>query len=203
MAVIVLAYVSPSLASFLRDDNTFALGQFVGIALGMLQMLSSRGRRDLDDDFRTSVADHRLFGPEEPGSVEGTSRPDAAPAAVVDDEVINLYSEALQARTSMFGREADLPFEKERIRSALLRASTRAEYASGDQAVSVALTSLDTFLPEGELDPTVEAFRRLRELKSVDDATFERAIEDLPSAQRRAIMAVLGTLHASAVRPTD
>jgi hypothetical protein len=54
LAVATLVF-SPDLARFLATNQALTIGQICGIGLGIAQMVSKQGRRDLDSDFRRGV----------------------------------------------------------------------------------------------------------------------------------------------------
>lgn len=122
---------------------------------------------------------------------------ESADAAGTDDEVIQAYSRVLQARDGPFGRQADLPFSKDRIRAALVKALKDPVYQPGERAVEAAILALDTYMLDREIDATEQAFRRATELaQSTDEDAFKRYLEELPLGQRRAIAAVFeGLTH--------
>lgn len=119
-----------------------------------------------------------------------------------DDEAIEAYSRLLEGRKELFGKESDLPFPKDRIHAALIRAKHDPIYWVGGPAVDVALSALDTFVPDADLMSTIEFYQVVAKVgRSSDDATFAAVLEAAPELQRRAVLAVFATLKAAGVRP--
>ena len=57
--VFAVLFVSRPTAEFLRDSPPFSFGQLVGVAFGVMQMLSAGGRADLEADFSGAMAHFR------------------------------------------------------------------------------------------------------------------------------------------------
>ncbi|MBI4265175.1 MAG: hypothetical protein HY657_12435 [Acidobacteria bacterium] len=57
--VLIVLYFAPGVASALFASSASATGQLLGIFLGLLQMMSVQGRRDLDADFWAAVSKFR------------------------------------------------------------------------------------------------------------------------------------------------
>ena len=62
LVAVALAFVSRPTADFLRQSGAFAGGQFFGVAMGFLQMVSREGRQDLGGDFSEATAKFRRQG---------------------------------------------------------------------------------------------------------------------------------------------
>jgi hypothetical protein len=59
VAVLVLRFILPSVAGALFASSASATGQLLGVFLGLLQMISAQGRKDLNSDFWDSMARFR------------------------------------------------------------------------------------------------------------------------------------------------
>jgi hypothetical protein len=62
LVAVALAFVSRPTADFLRQSGAFAGGQFFGVAMGFLQMVSREGRQDLGGDFLEATARFKRHG---------------------------------------------------------------------------------------------------------------------------------------------
>ena len=70
--------------------------------------------------------------------------------------IMGRYGAVLEKRPEFLGRESDLPFPKEEIRTTLLKAQQDPVYIPMKRVVNLCLKALDTYVPDEEYEKTQE-----------------------------------------------
>jgi hypothetical protein len=108
--------------------------------------------------------------------------------------IMSRYGAVLEKRSEFLGRESELPFPKEEIRTTLLKAQQDPGYVPMKSLVNLCLKALDTYVPDEEYEKTQDLVSRCFDLvRRGDSEGFSYVLAQVSEHQRRAFQAVVDT----------
>ncbi|MBI3249396.1 MAG: hypothetical protein HYZ50_23080 [Deltaproteobacteria bacterium] len=106
--------------------------------------------------------------------------------------IMSRYGAVLEKRSEFLGRESDLPFPKEEIRTTLLKAQQDHGYVPMKSVVNLCLKALDTYVPDEEYEKTRDLISRCFDLvRRGDSEGFSSLLAQVSEHQRRVFEAVV------------